>query len=197
MIRKVRAGSGTAWTQLVGLFGECVFSQIRRAKIQPADAADISQDVFQAVVAGIDEYRHDAVEHGSFRRWLWGITRNKIADYRRTRSRQPRTGVEGFDPPWVDDDVTESASASDAAEGEFEFVTTIRGLAAVVENVRHDFTPQTWRVFWRVVMHDEMIADVARDVGMTATAARQAKYRVAMRLRDELDRLYYGESTDG
>ena len=184
LIYKVRRGSGSAWTQLVDVFQGLVLAQIGRANIQPADAADISQEVLEAVLVNIEKYVHDRDRPGSFRAWLAGITRNKISDYRRHRQHDPKTGF-----PLVE--AVQDAVDDLGAEDDVEFVESIQPIAKIIENVRRDFSTQTWQIFWRAVVHDEPLVNIADDLGIAAETARQAKYRVASRLRDELDAYYY------
>lgn len=52
--------------------------------------------------------------------------------------------------------------------------------------VRETLDDRTWEAFRRTVLCEEPAAEVAADLGMTAKAVRQAKYRVLCRLRDLL-----------
>lgn len=44
-------------------------------------------------------------------------------------------------------------------------------------------------MFWRVVVGNESVAEVAADLGVSSAAVRMAKSRVLRRLRDELEGL--------
>ncbi len=55
-----------------------------------------------------------------------------------------------------------------------------------IELVRAEFEDRTWKVFWRSAVEGEPTADIARDLGISANAVRQAKSRVLRRLRAEL-----------
>lgn len=187
MIRNLRKRSSTAWTQFAEVFGDIVLDQISKDQIQPADAADISQEVLEAVLLNIDRYRHDSKRHGSFRAWLWGITRHKVLDYYRQKKRDPPPAGSGVEA------VTDTQLAGLATDD--ELLDALSPIAAIIESVRTDFSPQNWQVFWRAVMHDEPIAQIAREMNIAPGAARQGKYRVTVRLRDELDRLYYDEKS--
>ncbi len=64
----------------------------------PAEAVeDVTQEVFVAVLRGIQEYRGNSL----FRTWLAAIIRHKVADFYRQRSRQPEVislADDGDDP---------------------------------------------------------------------------------------------------
>jgi RNA polymerase sigma-70 factor (ECF subfamily) len=93
LLREIKAQSPIAWKRLVGLYSRLIYRWCRQAGLQPADAADVGQEVFRAVARKISDYRHDR-SGDTFRGWLRTITRNKIRDWAR---QQPRVR-NGF--PW-------------------------------------------------------------------------------------------------
>lgn len=44
------------------------------------DASDLTQEVFSAVAGAIERFLHSP-EQGTFRGWLWTISRNKLRDH--------------------------------------------------------------------------------------------------------------------
>src|SRR5947207_2523833 len=77
-----------AWSDFVDLYAPLVYRQARRAGLQDADAADVTQEVFRAVAANIAKFDYDA-RRGEFRGWLYRVTQNKIRD---AASRRQVTG---------------------------------------------------------------------------------------------------------
>ena len=195
LIRGLRSGSPSAWNDFVALFSGLVVSQIRRAGVAASDEADVGQEVFAGIVAGIERYRHDPDRAGSFRAWIAGITRHKIADHYESRRRRPVVDLDAIEAAAAEEDAADE-DADDGTDGSDDPIAALGEIAGVIESVRRDFQPQTWEVFWRVAMHDQRPAEVARELGITAVAARQAKYRVTMRMRDEFDRLADLEQSD-
>ena len=73
-----------AWDRLSLLYAPLVFHWCRRRGLREADAADIVQDVFQAVATHLQPFRKQEPAD-TFRGWLRTITENKIHDhFRRT-----------------------------------------------------------------------------------------------------------------
>jgi RNA polymerase sigma-70 factor (ECF subfamily) len=60
-----------------------------------------------------------------------------------------------------------------------------RLLYRALEMICGDFESRTWQIFQRTAIEGRDAADVARELGMTARAVRQAKHRVVKRLREE------------
>src|SRR5438132_14022728 len=77
-----------AWQQFVELYGRLVYGFVRQRGLQDADAADLTQEVFLAVAQAAGRWQYDP-RKGTFRGWLYGLTRNKIAKFLQRRRSQP------------------------------------------------------------------------------------------------------------
>src|SRR5262245_38436691 len=69
-----------AWQQFVTLYGSLVYGFVRQRGLQDADAADLTQEVFLAVSQVAGRWQYDP-QKGSFRGWLFGITRHQLANF--------------------------------------------------------------------------------------------------------------------
>ena len=93
LIGRLRAHDNRDWDRFVELYLPVVYGWLRELELQPADAADVSQSVFETLSRRIAQY--DPVRASSgFRGWLWGVTRNAFRDHRRSRNAQPQ-GLDG------------------------------------------------------------------------------------------------------
>jgi RNA polymerase sigma-70 factor (ECF subfamily) len=179
MLDRVRASDPDAWRRLVHLYGPLVFAWCRRAGLGPEDAADLLQEVWGAVAAHVAAFRRTA-ESGSFRGWLWTITRNKLRDHFRARAGKP--AADGGSAALarlaaVPDDEPADDPSSDAGGGL---------LHRALDLIRGDFEDRTWQAFWRTAVDGHAAGDVAAALGMSLDAVYQAKARVLRRLREEL-----------
>lgn len=68
-----------------------------------------------------------------------------------------------------------------------DLATLVRRAAALV---RSEFEDHTWQAFWRTTVDGQSSVAVAAELGMSAGAVRQAKYKVLRRLRHELGDLF-------
>jgi RNA polymerase sigma-70 factor (ECF subfamily) len=183
LVARVRALDRSAWHRFVGLYGPAVFQWARHAGLSFHDAADIVQEVLAAVVAHLADFRPQHA-HGTFRGWLWTITRNKIRDYHRQRaSHIPAQGGSAAQQQVAQ--VPEPPSESAERQQTGQAVLVQRAL----EFLHAEFEEQTWQAFWRMAVDERSAAEVATELGMTSRAVRQAKYRVVRRLRQELEGL--------
>lgn len=92
LLRRVRRLDADAWVRLSSLYGPVVYGWCRRAGLQDNDAADAVQDVFRSVFQGIGEFRgtDNSPTGGSFRGWLWTITRNHVRLFYRRQGNTPQ-----------------------------------------------------------------------------------------------------------
>ena len=65
LLRIRNAEDPLAWGEFVGLYGPLVYAYGRKRGLQDADATDLTQDVFRAVVRVAGEFQYDA-DRGGF-----------------------------------------------------------------------------------------------------------------------------------
>jgi RNA polymerase sigma-70 factor (ECF subfamily) len=182
LIARVKAREAAAWNRLVDLYGPLVYRWSRAAGVPASDAADVVQEVFRSVAAHINAFRRQR-EGDSFRGWLWTITRNQSRDYFRRRAHRPdAAGGSAAHQRLLEVPQPESLAADEALAGEARSYVLQRAL----EFIRVEFEDPTWQAFWRTTVDGSPAVDVAAELGLSAGAVRQAKYRVLRRLRQEL-----------
>ncbi|MCA9248888.1 MAG: sigma-70 family RNA polymerase sigma factor [Planctomycetales bacterium] len=183
LISRLSKREEQAWQRAAQLYGPLVYRWARRWGLQANDSEDLVQEVFQVLASGIDKFERQAGT-GSFRRWLWGISRNKASDHFRKLAKD----VQAAGGTAANEAMQNMASLPPEEYGEgddFDVdASLVHRALALLES---DFQPQTWRAFWRMAIDRQSAADVAEELGMTKKGVRQAKYRVLQRLRAELD----------
>ena len=179
MLDRVRADDPEAWRRLVQLYGPLVYSWGRRSGLRDEDAADLLQEVWRAVAAGIARFQRDPGS-GSFRGWLWTIARNKLRDHFRARRQLPEA-VGGSEARERMQELPEAEPADESEGGGGGGL-----LHRALDLIRGDFEERTWQAFWRTTVDGQPAAEVASELGMAVDAVYQAKSRVLRRLREEL-----------
>ncbi len=180
LLEQVKANVGPAWQRLAALYAPLVYSWARRAGLQAEDAADVVQEVFRAVLTHIADYE-SGPRPGSFRAWLWTITRNKLNDHWRLRRRQP-VAVGGSD---AQKRLLESP-APDCPQDEEPVGGDGGVLQRALERIRPQFHERTWQAFYRVTAEGKVPAEVAAELGMSVNAVYVARSRILAQLRREL-----------
>lgn len=182
LLERVKSDEPAAWDRLVTLYAPLVFQWCRGWGLREQDAADIFQEVFQAVAAHIDGFRKERAGD-TFRGWLRTITRNKVHDYFRRRGHEP----EGMGGSEAQDRLAQLPAPQPGADSSLSEDHGERGLVArALDLIRGEFAEHTWQAFWRTAIEGRSAPEVAAELSMSAGAVRVAKSRVLQRLREEL-----------
>jgi len=173
LLERLRSPEPQAWQRFVELYTPLLFSFARRLGFGNADAADLVQDVFLALIQELPRFQYDGGK--SFRAWLWTLMRNRAASLRRARVAQagPLPEIETAD------------AVDEICESEYRQALVGRAL----EIMRRDFEPATWKACWIHVVSGRTAQEVATEFGTTPGAVYAAKFRVLARLRHELQDL--------
>jgi RNA polymerase sigma-70 factor (ECF subfamily) len=141
--------------------------------------------VFRAVFRSINTFRHET-KNDTFRGWLRTITRNKTLDFFR-QQRADSVAPGGSDAhdvlqnlPFLQND------ASSEAEDNQERLQLLR---RAIELTLEDCEEHTRQIFYRIVLGNQAVADVAQELGVTANVVYIAKSRLLNRLRGEFAHL--------
>ena len=179
LVAGVKSLDPEAWRKLASGYGPLVYGWARRAGLGREDAADITQEVFRAVAAWADRLAHGR-PGDTFRGWLRTITQNKIRDlWRRTAGRLQAAGGSDAHERLMSFPEPDPSSSDAGIFGD--------RMRRVVDSVRCEFEDRTWQAFWRVTVDDRPVAEVGRELDMTANAVYVARSRVLRRLREMLD----------
>ena len=183
LIRRVQNNDRAAWERLSVVYGPVVYEWARQHGLQPQDAADVMQDVFQTLTRNVGKF--DLDRGTPFRGWLWTVTRNKVNDLYRKQADRARAegGTEALHRMnQMPAEMADAPPISDSDIGQSESSGVYR---RAMDLIKTDFEPQTWQAFWRTVVNREKPTEVAADLGISKWAIYKARSRVMQRLREE------------
>lgn len=174
-----------AWNRFIDIYAPLIHDYGRRRGLQDADAADLAQEVLQAVAKSAERFDYD-VQKGSFRGWLLTITRNKLIDLMR-RIRKPQHGQS--DGEWALDQLAISADDEELWERQHQWWL----VHWAAEQVRPEFEHNTWRAFMLTSIEQLTPQDVANTLELSIGAVYIAKSRVLARIKQVISEVE-GES---
>lgn len=178
-------GDVVAWGEFVKLYGPVVYGFARKRGLQDADAADLMQEVLRSVARTADKMVYDP-NRGTFRGWLYTVTRNKIYNFLSSQRNKPR-GVGDTASHERLESLPDRDSQQPDADWDIEYQRRLS--AKAMERVKHEFHANTWQAFWGTAVEGRPAGEVASELTMTPGAVYVAKSRVLARLRDEVQRL--------
>ena len=121
LVAALKAGSEEAFGVLIAQYGQPLYSLIARSLNDPADAADITQEVFIKVFRSIRTFHGEA----SLRTWLYRIALHEASNQRRWWGRHKKQELTldapaGGDPEEGDEGLCLSATLADRGGSPFQ-----------------------------------------------------------------------------
>lgn len=166
-----------AWREFVGIYAPLIHAYALRRGLQDADAADVAQQVLHSVMLSIPGFEYDPAK-GSFRGWLFTVSRNHVLKNLDKRRRTPTaTGDTSFQESLPQ----QPADSDDEAIWNREHELQVLRWAA--DKAKVEFRGRTWDAFRAVAMEGKQAAAVAEDLGMSVGAVYIAKSRVISCIR--------------
>ena len=193
LLTRLRDGrDGDAWREFFDLYGPVVYRFARNRGLQDADAADLMQDVLRSVARNAPRMEYDP-KRGTFRGWLYTVTRNKIYNFLSSQRHRPKA--------IGDSDAHErleavAAREEDGPDAEWEREYQQRLTDRAMDLVKSEFQPATWQAFWGTAVEGKPAGEVGSGLKMSPGAVYVAKSRVLARLRDEVRRMMDEEDAD-
>src|SRR5688572_21724915 len=181
LLVQLRDGTNhVAWQEFVKLYGPVVYGFARKRGLQDADAADLMQDVMRSVSAAIARLDYDR-NQGTFRGWLFTISRNKIFNFLSARRIRPQASGDTDAVRMLNAQPDDHESAD---TWELEYQRRLASLA--MERIQREFQEKSWRAFWLTAVEGQPAGEVSKQLGLSAGAIYVAKSRVLARLKEEV-----------
>jgi RNA polymerase sigma-70 factor (ECF subfamily) len=181
IVRLPNARDQTAWGEFLSLYEPLILRLMRRHGLQESDARDVCQQVLAAVAQDVGQWKPDGGQ-GSFRRWLFQVSRNRLLKFLTKQQAEPRaTG--GTDAQIK---LAGLPDGKDSLAAQFEREFRQQLLTWGAEQIRGEFHESTWQAFWRTCVLGEPVAGVAAELGTTAGNVYVARSRIMARLREKV-----------
>ena len=165
---------GTAWQSFVDLYSPLVYNFCRYRKLQPSDAADVTQEVLLRVAKAMRKFEYDRSQ-GMFRDWLARIVQNEINRLLKKNAKAP----------YVDEENQPEMAGDGDWNDQFQQHIYINAL----EQCKPHFTEETWDLFHRTWVEKQSVQEVSKASGIEASKIYVARSRVLKRLKLEVTRL--------
>jgi RNA polymerase sigma-70 factor (ECF subfamily) len=169
LVARILEGSREHFDELYETYFRRVYRFALKRLRDPAEAEDVTQEVFETIFRVLPSYRGDS----SLLVWIFGISRNKVN--RRFRGLRPR--LESLEDSGADQLVADVAP-TDAA------VDARRLLHRCDEVVCHRLTPLQRRIFHLKHLRRQPIREIAQALGKSEDAIKANLYRMRRALAE-------------
>lgn len=169
-----------AWEEFVRIYAPLLHAYGLHRGLQDADAADLAQEVLRRLMGAIPEFQYDP-SLGSFRGWLFTITRNEFLKMAKRRHRQP-VGAGASEISQFLEQQPDTTQDQEYWDREYQWNLFLWA----AEKVRPEFREATWQAFWLTAVEGKKVEAVASQLAISAGALYIAKSRITARIRQEI-----------
>jgi RNA polymerase sigma-70 factor (ECF subfamily) len=178
-----------SWKDFFDTYWRLIYSVAIKSGLTETEAQDVVQETIISVAKDIHKFKRDRAL-GSFKGWLRNVTRWRIADQlrKRTRARSDDDSKAGDEAPRLE--VAEIPDpAGDGAEAVWEEEWQANLLGAAMEKIKHSVKEEHYQIFDLYVIQQWPVRKVARALGVNVGLVYLVKYRVSALLKKEVRRL--------
>ena len=182
-------GDQDSWREFFDIYWRLIYSVALKSGLTEAEAQDVVQETVISVARDIHKFRRDRTL-GSFKGWLRNLTRWRIADQFRKRTRAGREDDSSHPEHLPRPDVAEIPDpAANAGESVWDEEWQANLLKAALENIKRNVREEHYQIFDLYVLQQWTARNVARTLGVNVGMVYLVKYRMAALLRREVRRL--------
>lgn len=173
-----------SWDEFYRTYWRLIYSVAMQAGLREQEAWDVVQETVLTIAKQARKNMYDP-QRGSFKTWLWNVTRWRISDQFRQRRKETAPGVdaEGGEPVSLDF-VSDSADSSFESIWEKEWQENL--MKAALERVKMKVSPKQFQIFDYNVIRGMRAGEVHRKLGVSIAQVYLAKHRVGSLLNKEI-----------
>lgn len=172
-----------SWRDFFDTYWPLIYSFALKSGLTEAEAQDVVQETIISVAKNIQKFRRDR-SLGTFKGWLKNLTRWRIADQLRKRTRlnpeaeaKPFTGVEMMEIPGATD-----AGLESVWEQEWE----ANLLESAIRRVKRRVKEEHYQMFDLYVLKQWPVRKVAQLLDVSVGQVYLAKHRITLLIRKEI-----------
>jgi RNA polymerase sigma factor (sigma-70 family) len=176
-----------SWRVFFDTYWRLIYSVALKSGLTQTEAEEVVQETIICVAKNIQKFKRDP-KRGSFKGWLRNLTRWRIADQFRKRTR-PLPGESGetvrtHQPP---EEIPESADNNEGPDWDHEWRSHL--LKVALQRVKQRVSEEQFQLFDLYVTREWPIPRVCQTLGVSKTQVYLAKLRITRLLRKEVARL--------
>ena len=177
------------WKQFFDTYWKLIYGAAIKSGLSNAEAEDVVQETVTAVAKKMNEFKYDPAL-GSFKGWLLTLTRWRITDQFRKRSRRQRVeepaGDDTTRTPVIE---TVPDPEGQKLDGIWEAEWKNNLMDAALERVKRKVGARQYQLFDLYVIKGWSVEDVAKTLGVSTDVIYKAKSRISAAVRSEYEQL--------
>lgn len=172
-----------SWKDFFNTYWHLIYSVARKSGLTDVEAQDVVQETVISVAKHIHKFRLDR-KLGSFKGWLRNLTRWRIADQLRKRTRLASESEHSEAGEPLPDFLPELPEQSSDPKWDEEWRANL--LQAAIDRVKLQIREEQYQIFDLVVLRQWPVSRVTSTLGVSAARVYLAKHRVAALIKKEV-----------
>lgn len=170
------------WDEFYRTYWRLIYSVAIQAGLREQEAWDVVQETVLTIAKQAKQNAYDP-SRGSFKTWLWKVTRWRISDQFRLRRKETAASEteQGATPL---DFVADSGDSTFEKIWEKEWQQNV--MKAALERVKTKVSPKQFQIFDYNVIRGMKASEVHKKLGVSITQVYLAKHRVGSLLNKEI-----------
>jgi RNA polymerase sigma-70 factor (ECF subfamily) len=178
-----------SWKDFFDTYWRLIYSMARKSGLTDAEAQDVVQETVICVAKDIHKFRRDR-SIGSFKGWLRNLTRWRIADHLRKRTRAAPDEDSGSEPYADCGKLAETPASWNAdLERAWEAEWQANLMETALERIKHRVKEEHYQMFDLNVVRQWPAKQVAQTLEVNIAQVYLAKHRILALLKKEVRRL--------
>ena len=173
-----------SWKDFFDTYSRLIYSVARKAGLTEVEAQEVVQETVISVAKHIHKFRRDR-KLGSFKGWLCNLTRWRIADQLRKRTRlAPEPDLSDAGESELPEFLPELPEQSSELWWEEEWHANL--LRAAMDRVKQRVREEHYQIFDLQVLRGWPVGRITSTLGVSAAQVYLAKFRVAALIKKEV-----------
>jgi len=172
-----------SWKEFFDTYWRLIYSVARKSGLTEVESQEVVQETIISVAKHIHKFRHDR-KLGSFKGWLRNLTRWRIADQLRKRTKlPPDPELPDLDESELPEFPSEQLDGNSDTRWEKEWQTNL--LQAAIDRVKQRVSEEQYQIFDLQVLRQWPVSRITSTLGISAAQVYLAKFRVTASIKKE------------
>jgi len=181
-------GDQDSWREFFDTYWRLIYSVALKSGLTETEAQDVVQETVISVARDIHKFKRDRAL-GTFKGWLCQLTRWRIGDQFRKRTRVRGNEDASVTAPPLPDPADIPDPSGIASESVWDEEWRANLLKAALENLKRRVREEHYQIFDLYMLQQKPAREVARALGVNVGLVYLVKCRMAAQLKREVRRL--------
>lgn len=180
------ASDAASWQHFFDNYGRLIYQVCRRAGLDAQEADEVAQETIVSVSQELPKFKFDRSK-GSFKGWLWRVTRNHVADFLKKKYRDGAKRAELPEAqPGEGAPIEKFADTQDDLDAMWEAEWKSNLLDCALKRVRSQVSARSFQIFHLSTVQGWTVDQIKAALRTGTTQIYLARHRVGRLVKKEI-----------